>query len=269
MGTSTPPTGPRDDNPTNPSWSSDQTDSKQASRQKPIPEAGEAGRFREARRNFSKFARSDGKKKQYLARSLECYISDTVKTHQNATQRMKESRDVTIKLTDFLTVVNTKGLKEAMKDYELKNLDELVDKVCSTGGSIDESIARNAFVEVISEISNILKASDDTDLDGLDEEKINEIFEIYIARTIELRIYHDIGIKVINLPSNAATINQVLSEVDSVIRPIVRQCIKRALGDGKGNILSLTQSEISKFIERAYGFAFKDMKTIPDFGVSK
>ena len=74
----------------------------------------------------------------------------------------------------------------------------LADYICPEGGSIDEGIARDAFVETIADLAG----AGITDIDALTPGQIQTVFELYATHAIEARICNDIGTKVVTLPAD-------------------------------------------------------------------
>ena len=76
----------------------------------------------------------------------------------------------------------------------------LADYICPDGGSIDEGIARDAFIETIADLAE----AGITDIDGLTSDQIQTVFELYASHTIEARICNDIGTRVVTILSSNA-----------------------------------------------------------------
>ena len=66
----------------------------------------------------------------------------------------------------------------------------LTDVICLDGGSIDEGIARDAWLETIVDIDQLGIEN----LDDLSTEQIEEVFLAFVAHAIETRVYQDIGL---------------------------------------------------------------------------
>lgn len=132
-----------------------------------------------------------------MGRAVQGYVSRSAGGSRTAAQRMTGSRRAVGKLLTTLRDIQTRGLREVLR---ILSLDALVGKspkeiliaftdiVCSPGGTIDEGIARDAYVETIIEISSIVD-----DLAAITEEQVNVITTRFITRTIVNRIFIDIG----------------------------------------------------------------------------
>ena len=105
---------------------------------------------------------------------------------------MGTSRAAGARLLGFLSGAGVSGAREALRALNLENLagrpiEEvflgLVDYICPDGGSIDEGIAREAFIETIAELSE----NGITDIDGLSADQIQTIFEVYATHSMTTR----------------------------------------------------------------------------------
>jgi hypothetical protein len=85
---------------------------------------------------------------------------------------MGSSRGTTARLANFLTSVSNQGAREALRSLNLEALagrpiEEiflgLADYICPESGTVDEGIARDAFIETVAELASLGM----TDLDGL------------------------------------------------------------------------------------------------------
>jgi hypothetical protein len=128
----------------------------------PAPAPGDVGRFTNARTSFTKFATSGGRDRANMGRALSNYVSKSSGGSRTAAQRMGASRQSSARLASFLSSAAANGPREALRSLKLENLagrpvEEiflgLMDYVCPEGGSIDESIAREAFVETIADLA--------------------------------------------------------------------------------------------------------------------
>ncbi len=75
----------------------------------------------------------------------------------------------------------------------------IMEVICPDGGAIDDSIAREAFVETIVDLAE----NGITDFDVLTAEQVQTILELNVAHAIEARICNDIGAHAISMPQDA------------------------------------------------------------------
>jgi hypothetical protein len=231
----------------------------------PIPPAAEADRFRAARSNFSRFARSGGNDRASLGRAVSNYVSRSSGGSRAAAQRMGASRAAGGRLLSFLSDVADSGPRDALRALNLENLagrpiEEvflgLVDYVCPEGGTIDEGIARAAFIEAITELAE----NGITNFDGITADQMQTVFELYAAHAIEARLCNDIGTKAITLPADLSA----AARVQVQLLDFVRRGVSDALTSARAAMLSLTQDRILDFVTDVYEQAFFVLQTMGD-----
>ena len=149
----------------------------------PIPDAAAADRFTMARNNLSRFATSGGADRASLGRAVSQYVSTAAGGSRTAAQRMGASRVAGANLLNFLSNATVNGPREALRALNLQSLagrpiEEvflgLMDYVCQgqDGGTVDEGIAREAFIETITELAE----NGITDIDALTADQMQTIF---------------------------------------------------------------------------------------------
>lgn len=179
-----------------------------------IPSAADPTRFRAARTNFSRFARSGGSDRKSLGRAISHYVSSASGGAHTASVRMGSARIAGSRLLSFLSDTVNHGASEALRALNLdalagRPIEEVFSGLAGTllpeGGSIDEGIAREAFIETIADLAE----AGITDLDGLTADQMQTVFELYATHAIEARICNDIGAKTVILPSDERSATQV------------------------------------------------------------
>ena len=173
-----------------------------------IPPAAAADRFTAARKSFTTFAHSGGRNRVSLGRALSDYVSTASGGSRAAARRMASSPASGARLLGFLSGAVANGPREALRALNLQKLagrpiEEvflgLMEYVCPEGGTLDEGIAREAFIETIADLAE----NGVVDLDSLTADQMQTIFELYAAHAIEARLCNDIGMKAITLPADA------------------------------------------------------------------
>ena len=278
MGTSNSYGGPNGRNPLVPSWlepnkgSSNEENDKPSIPQvdspleppelPPIPPACDPVRFSIARNNYSRFARSGGQDRSSLGRAVSKYISRSLGGAKQAAQRMGPSRTVGAKLVNFLTTATNQGVPQALKAFNLQILSGrpieevfigLASYICPEGGTIDESIARDAFIETIADLAE----NGITSLDGLTSAQIRMIFELYATHAIEERLFNDIGAKTIVLPAN-----EEVAKVQELLHDFIRRGVEDALNKAQTTIQSLTLEQAHNFVDDIYEQAFMILQSL-------
>jgi len=231
----------------------------------PMPQMAAADRFTAARNNFSRYASSGGSDRASLGRALSHYVSTSSGGSGTAAQRMGSSRTAGAQLLGFLSGTVSDGPQEALRRLNLQGLagrpiEEifvgLIDYVCPEGGSLDEGIAREAFIETIADLAEAGVVS----LDGLTADQMQTIFELYAAHAIEARLCNDIGAKAISLPADAARAATVQRQLLEFVRRSVADAMTRA----RAAMLALTPEAVAGFVTRIYKDAFDILQTLAE-----
>ncbi|MDG5485482.1 Qat anti-phage system associated protein QatB, partial [Mycolicibacterium gadium] len=229
-----------------------------------LPPIGDPNRFTAARSNFTRFARSGGRDSASLGRAISRYVSSSAGGSQSAAARMGSSRASAGRLAGFLADAARRGAVEALRALNLEALagrpiEEvfagLADYVCPDGGSIDEGIARSAFIETIAELAQL----GITDLDGLTPVELQTVFETYATNAIEARICNDIGAKVVTVPADARQAAQVQAQLHDFIRRGVSDALVQ-----QPSIASLPADAVMGFVSKVYQQAFEILQDMGD-----
>lgn len=223
----------------------------------PIPPPPAAGRFTGARGNFTRFAGSGGRDRPSLGRAVSGYVSTASGGARRAARRMGTSRIVGAKLLGFLSDVRARSAREALRALSLEGLAGrpvqevflgLADYVCPVGGTVDEGIARDAFIETIANLAE----NGVTDLDALTADQMQTVFELYVTHAIEARLLNDIGAKTIRVPRDA----RAAAQVQAQLRDFIRRGVSDALTAARDTLEALTPERVVAFVESVYEHAF-------------
>jgi hypothetical protein len=183
---------------------------------------------------------------------------------------MGSSRAAGAQLLGFLSSAVENGTREALRALNLQNLagrpiEEvfvgLIDYVCPEGGSLDEGIAREAFIETIADLTQ----NGVENLDNLTVDQMQTIFELYAAHAIETRLCNDIGMKAITLPSDAAQ----AAALQKQLFDFVRRSVADAMTQARAAMLALTPEKVSGFVTRVYEQAFTVLQTMGEIEAEK
>ncbi len=231
----------------------------------PIPPPGLTTRFVAARNNFSRFAGSGGRDRASLGRAMSHYVGTSSGGARAAAARMGSSRAAGGRLLGFLSDAVTRGAREALRTLNLgalagRPIEEiflgLADYVCPDGGTVDEGIAREAFIETIVDLA----AAGIADLDGLTVDQMQTVFELYAANAIEARLCNDIGAKIITLPSDARETSLVHAQLHDFIQRAVADALTAARADAQ----TLTPDRVLGFVGRIYEQTFGILQIMGD-----
>jgi hypothetical protein len=222
-------------------------------------------RFTAARSNFSRFAGSGGSDRASLGRAISNYVSRSAGGSRPAAQRMGSSRRAGARLLGFLCDAQARGAQEALRALNLEGLagrpiEEiflgLADFICPEGGTVDEGIARDAFIETIADLASLGVI----DLDALTADQMQTVFEFYATHAIEARICNDIGTKAVTLPTD----RRAAERVQAQLRDFVRRGVGDALGAARAAIQALTPDRVLGFVSGVYQAAFETLQTLGD-----
>jgi hypothetical protein len=200
-----------------------------------------------------------------LGRAISGYVSGGVGGSRRAAERMGSSRGTAARLASFLNNVAGQGVQEALRSLNLQALAgrpieeiflALADIICPEGGTVDEGIARDAFVETVAELAGLGL----TDLDALTPAQMQTVFELYASHAIEARICNDIGTKSIMLPEDTRAVERIQAQLKDFIRHGVSDAMTRAQTD----LQTLTQDRVNGFVDSVYEAAFEILQTLAD-----
>ena len=219
------------------------------------------GGFTGPRISFNRFARSGGGGTGSLRRGVSNYVSKTTGSARNAAARMGSSAVAGGNLVRFLNETRTRGVREALRTLDLERLagrpiEEvfvgLADYICPAGGTVDEGISRDAFMETIVDLGR----NGITSLDGLTVEQMQTVVELYATHAIEARLCNDIGTQAIVLPSDVRAVAQVQSQ----LRDFIRRGVSDALTKARDAMIALTPNNVLGFVQRVYESAFEVLR---------
>ncbi len=220
-------------------------------------------RYRQPRINFNRFAKSGSNSGRSLGKAVSGYVSKSSGGPRTAAKKMGSSRRTTIGLVNFLNTVRTQGAEAALTGYNLGNLVGqsieniflgLIDYICPAGGNVDEGIARNAFIETIADLA----VEGITDLNGLTEEQLRLIVEIYATHAIESRLCNDIGTKICIAPDNIPLVERAQGQ----LHDFIRRGVADALNTMQNDFTNLTATDTAKFVDEIYIESFTMLQTL-------
>lgn len=230
---------------------------------RPVPQqAPLPHRFTTPRTNFTRFARSGGTNRAALGRAISGYVSSAAGGSRQAARRMGSSRDTGARLYSFLSDVQARGPTEALRALNLEALagrpiEEiflgLAEYVCPVGGTVDEGIARDAFVDMIADLAD----QGTTDFTAFTPEQMQTIFEMFAANAIEARICNDIGKNSIILPADVAAVKRVQAQLHDFVLRAVSDVLTARRTSGR-----LTPQQALRHVETVYEAAFEMLQAM-------
>ena len=282
MGTSTAYSGPNGGTPLIPSWLGDDPvpapsgsgpggDEPPVSPSRPpIPEMADPQRFSGARSNFTRFSGSGGSDRASLGRALSNYVSKSTGGSRQAAQRMGSSRAAGARLLGFLADAQARGVREALRELNLESLAGrpiaeifigLADHICPGTGTVDEGIARDAYIETIVELAS----EGLTDLSTFTPEQMQTVFELYATHAIEARILNDIGTKAVMMPASA----QAAHRVEQQLRDVIRGGVSDALVREREKSPNPNSERVHAFVDAVYESAFSILQALGEAEADK
>lgn len=263
MGTSSTFGGPSGTTPLVPSWLSGDAEAGDGVPPTPLPLPTDPNRFSSARGNFSRFASSGGRDRAGLGRAVSQYVSTATGGSKIASSRMGASRHAASRLLIFLSDVVARGPREALRALNLEDLAGrpiedifigLTDYVCPEAGSVDDGIARDAFIETIVDLA----VAGVTDLAHLTTDQVQAVFELYATNAIEVRLLNDIGGKAISFPSDSREAHSVQAQ----LHDFIRRGVSDALTAARTAAQALTADNVLSFVGRIYRQTFEILQVL-------
>lgn len=226
-----------------------------------------SGRFRAARRNFTAAAKSGGADAPALRRAIRDYVRSGAGGSQNATRRMGAARNSGARILDAFRGFQRDGVEATLSRLNLSTLAGrpvedifagLTDVICQDGGSIDEAVARDAWLETVAEISEL----GIVDLNTLTLDQMREVFLTFIGHAIETRLFQDIGTRGFQSASDVQTLNRFQDGLSDYIQRTVRDAFHSSLKFDA--IPNLTDQGIREVVDNTYRDAWALLETLGD-----
>lgn len=246
-------TSPGDDDGLEDSSDQDDTSTRPAIEPPPLPQ-----RFKASRRNFSTFAKSGGSNRSALRRAVREYVRTGTRGSRRASRRMGASRTTARRLLSAFRGFQRDGVDATLRRLDLTNLVGrpavdiflgITSVICQDGGSIDEGVARDAWLETIIDLLQLGIEN----LDGLSTDQVQEIFLTFVAHAIQTRLLQDIGINGIRMAEDLSAVE----EFEEQFRDYIRRGVRDAFGYDLSNLANLSDQEIWKIVDETYQNAWE------------
>ncbi|GIP51789.1 Qat anti-phage system associated protein QatB [Paenibacillus vini] len=226
MGTSTSNQGQSGRTPLVPTWLDDGDNMNEENNNNTIPVQADPERFREPRGNFTRYVNSGGNNGNNLRKSVSQYVKHSLGGAKSATTRLGASRKSTVQLISFLSQIANNGIEATSRVFGLGDLMgknasdvflDIMDFVCPDGGTTDEGIARNSYIETIEAMPEL----NATPIEQMTEQQFLVFTETYMANVIKERLLNDIGSKAISLPNDITIVQAIQEQLGEFIRGAV------------------------------------------------
>ena len=234
------------------------------------PPAGDPKRYTAARNSFTRFLSSGGSDRRSLGRAISNYVSTSSGGSRNAARRMVVSRGSTSRLANVLSSTLAGNAPAVLRALGLERLagrpiEEIflgmMEVICPDGGSIDDSIAREAFVETIVDLTE----NGITDFDALTVAQVQTILELNVAHAIEARLCNDSGAQAISLPQDAKQAEAIQSQLFE----FVERAVADAFATNQLGSASLTQDQVTRTIDTVYEQSYSILTSMAEAEVDK
>lgn len=222
-------------------------------------------RFQSARRNFSYFAKSGGNDLGALRRAVRDYVRSGTCGSKKAMLRMGTSRVAANRTLGVLRGFRRGGVDAMLRGLNLKNLAGhpaaeiflgITDVICREGGSIDEGIARDAWLETIAEMDQL----GIEELDSASSEQSQEVFLSFIAHAIKTRLFQDIGAKGLQMAEDLDAFEAFEARFLDYIRRSVRDTVAPDLS----RLAELSDTKIRNTVDETYRNAWNLLEVLGD-----
>lgn len=222
----------------------------------PVPPQGDPQRYKDARSNFTRFAKSGGTDRPSMKRAVADYVSKSSGGAKNAAQNMGSSRKTSARLVGFLADVAQRGIDEVLRSLSLETLvgqpiedifTGLSDYICPEGGTVDIGIAKSAFIETIADL-----AEAGIDMNSLNIDQIQTVLELYTTHAIEDKIINEIGTKAISLPSDQREVENVQNQ----LHDFIKNAVSDALTTTSSTFANISQQNVLYIVNGVYEEAF-------------
>lgn len=230
----------------------------------PLPSLGEKNRFRSARTAFNRAVRS-GNVRENLGRALSSYSRTGMQGRGTAARRLSNSSQSAGRILEFAQEVRDVGFAQAADDFGIGDLIErplgeavskLTDAFSDPGGSIDEALTRAAWNETL-----LLAVQQGVeDFESLSAGQWTSLVEVFIAKSIEFRVFNDIGNDVLGDALNVDQINAIQADLHDLIFGAVNGKLTTILA--KENRMS--NAALREAADRTYDLAFAYLEALGD-----
>jgi len=231
----------------------------------PIPPVAAPERFRSARTNFSRFAGSGGSDGRALKRAVRDYVRSGTGGSANAVRRMGTARSAASNALGVFRGIQRDGMQETLRRLNLQNFAGrpiqdifvgLTEVICHDGGTIDEAITRDAWLETIASLEQF----DIADSDALSADQIQEVFLSFVAHTVEARLYQEIGVNGFKFSEDL----QDIEGFDKQFRDYIERSVRDSFASDLGEMANFSDKEIREIVDKTYLDTWNLLETLGD-----
>lgn len=222
----------------------------------PRPDAVGAGSLRGPRGVFSRFCRSGDR--NTLGRALSGYVRKGTGGARNAAHRMSSPRTTAGAILQVIRDFERHGPAGALRQL---NIPELIGRpaadvflaifevLCPPGGTVDQSITREAMQEAIGDMAEAGVGGFDT----ITPEQLKDFFLDFVARSIEGRVIADIGGRAISFPDDVSAVEYAQEQLHDFVTGATRGQLSGRLD----SLDRLSDRDIAAVVDEIYEVAFE------------
>ncbi|WP_343060137.1 Qat anti-phage system associated protein QatB [Desulfovibrio intestinalis] len=221
-----------------------------------LPDTDGAGKLRGARSAFSRYCRSGDR--AILGRALSNYVRKGTGGARNAVHRMSSPRATARAMLQVIRDFERNGSAETLRQL---NIPELIGRpavdtfiaifevLCPPGGTIDQSITREAMQESIGDMAEAGVGG----IDAITSEQLKDFFLNFVARSIEGRVMADIGGRAISLPEDVSAVEYAQEQLHDFVSGATRGMLSGRLD----SLEHLSDRDIAAVVDEIYETAFE------------
>ena len=230
----------------------------------PIPGIPASSGLGGARGNMTRGARTSDERA--LRRGASRYVRASG-GGRSAANRMPNSRAMAGGVAGLARSFANQGPAEALRRFNLEGMAgapaedvfvALTDMLCPAGGTIDESIARDAMLETVAHLA----AAGVGNFDELSVDDLREFFLGVVSRSIEGKILNEVGTNAIAAPSDVAGVERV----QAMLHGFIEGCVRDEFDASGTDLRVLDATAVDRFVDDLYGAALDLVEALGDDG---
>lgn len=180
-----------------------------------------------------------------------------------AARQLGSSRALAGGIASLASAISKDGPVAALQRFNLEGLAgapaqdvfvALTDALCPPGGTIDEAVARDALLETIADLA----ANGIGNFDQLTQDDLQEVFIGVVSRSIEGRIFNEVGTNAIKLSPDIAAVERA----QRMLHSFVVGCVRDRFQDSGQSVSSLDSAQIDGFVSDLYVASFDLIQTM-------
>lgn len=234
-----------------------------ATKRPPLPSMSAGASLGSARSDFTRAAKANGGSSGHLKRGTGKYVR-AVGGAGNAARIMTPSRGVAAEIGRVAADMLQNSPAEALRRFNLASMasapaaevfETLADIICPAGGTIDEAIAREAMLAAAADL-----VDSGLTFDTLSAAALEAIFLGTIARSIEDKLFNELGSKAVRLPDDTAAVQRIERELHDFVIGAVRD----AFASTVGGVATLDTGTVDSTVAGIYERTFEVLQVLGD-----